>query len=426
MTSALALQRTDVPSSVTDMMQISKFMAASKMLPNHLAGDEASVFAVMTAARSLDIPMWAAFQQIIVQKGRTSMSATLMQALVLRSGYNLYVMEDRSGDQGATVYVERPGIGVEQCGHAEVSFTVEDALRAKLVSKNEKTGALMARSQKGEMLPWEAYTADMFIWRAISRACRRYFPDVLMGMLYTPEEVGALVDDEGKPLRAGAVTVEVSPEVSELALRIAACEDRKTLRVIHAELTAKRLDSAEVDGVSLLARLKMRLKDLPDDKPVQAALAEAAPEEPQDAVVVEDAPDAEEAAPAPAEDEAPAPVEEAPAAAEDAPGVDLVAALQRSTDAAKSGESVEDAAPDEEWAALAAEADSGAPAVIADPEETRQPSKRREAIENTLVSLFEGVEPMEAAALEYFGLPSDDVSTERLQAWAVLVRNGGE
>jgi hypothetical protein len=83
---ALVQQRTDVPTSVPEMMQVAKYMAASKMLPPHLSGDEASVFSVMLAARSLDIPMWAAFQQVIVQKGKVAMTSTLMQALVLSAG----------------------------------------------------------------------------------------------------------------------------------------------------------------------------------------------------------------------------------------------------------------------------------------------------------------------------------------------------
>jgi hypothetical protein len=416
---ALVQQRTDVPTSVPEMMQVAKYMAASKMLPPHLSGDEASVFSVMLAARSLDIPMWAAFQQVIVQKGKVAMTSTLMQALVLRAGYDLFVREDVSGPQGATVRAVRPGIGHDGCGWADVSFTEEDAVRAGLLVRVRGKETLEARSSKGEVMPWEKYTNDMYIWRAISRAARRYFPDVLMGMLYTPEEIGAGVDEDGQPVSAGSVRMDVPPEVAQLSLRIAACESRADLRVLHAQAKSRGYLAAEVDGVSILDRLNLRLADLPDDRPAPAPEA-AAPAAEAAAAESDEAPAGE--SPAAAEPKADEPV--------DAETVeeDLRSAAAESADETTEAQAAAAADPeaDDEFDRLAAAVDAGAPVVVADPAESREDTPRRRAVENALSQLFESPDELEAAGVEYFGLGLDDVSTERLQAWALELRKGAK
>ena len=160
MTTAL-VQRTDVPASVPEMMEIARFLAGSKMMPSHLQGDEASTFSVMLAARSLDVPMWAAFQQIIVlDGGKVGMSVTLMQALVVRAGHNLYVVDVADGV--ATVRAERPRIGLDGSGSALVTFSIDEAVKAELLVRTAD-GALRARSKSNANIkkPWEKYTDDM-------------------------------------------------------------------------------------------------------------------------------------------------------------------------------------------------------------------------------------------------------------------------
>ena len=132
------------------------------------------------------------------------MTSSLMQSLVIRAGHNMFVRE--STPDHAIVRSFRKGIGADECGWADTTFSVEDALRAKLLLRDQK-GNLIARSASGEVMPWEKYTEDMLIWRAISRAARRYFPDVLMGMHYTPEELGANVNADGEAEFSGSVVL---------------------------------------------------------------------------------------------------------------------------------------------------------------------------------------------------------------------------
>lgn len=414
MTKDVAMQRTDVPDSMIEMMQVAKFVSASKMLPNHLIGDEASILTTMLAARSLDIPMWASFQEIIVQKGKVSMTSHLMQALVAREGYMIVPIEEECNEQGAKVRVYRPGIGKDRCGHADVKFDLNDAIRAQLLTKNSSTGKLIARSSKGEPLPWEKYTPDMMLWRSVSRAARTYFADVLMGMNYTPEEIGATVDEDGRPVKANAVRVEDDPQAVDLSLKIAAVETSAELRIIWQEAKNRGLLEAEVNGVTILQRVNLRLKDLPHEPEPTAPEADA----PVDAETVDEAgqdtPDPEQSAPEAEQDPAETGQDET-----DPDAAQAFTAEQLVTDESADQEPE----VDPEWTELVSEAEVPLNAEAQpDPEDTRVETPRRLAVENALSQMFEKSKDLEAAARAFFNLSIDEVSTVRLQEWAQQLR----
>lgn len=417
-TKDVAMQRTDVPDSMIEMMQVAKFVSASKMLPNHLIGDEASILTTMLAARSLDIPMWASFQEIIVQKGKVSMTSHLMQALVAREGYMIVPIEEECNEQGAKVRVYRPGIGKDRCGYADVKFDLNDAIRAQLLTKNSSTGKLIARSSKGEPLPWEKYTPDMMLWRSVSRAARTYFADVLMGMNYTPEEIGATVDEDGRPVKANAVRVEDDPHAVDLSLKIAAVETSAELRIIWQEAKNRGLLEAEVNGVTILQRVNLRLKDLPHDPEPTAPEADA----PVDAETVDEAgqdtPDPEQSAPEAEQDPAETGQDE----------TDPDAAQAFTAEQLVNDESADqEPEVDPEWTELVSEAEVPLNAEAQpDPEDTRVETPRRLAVENALSQMFEKSKDLEAAARAFFNLSIDEVSTARLQEWAKDLRNSGD
>lgn len=413
-TKDVAMQRTDVPDSMIEMMQVAKFVSASKMLPNHLIGDEASILTTMLAARSLDIPMWASFQEIIVQKGKVSMTSHLMQALVAREGYMIVPIEEECNEQGAKVRVYRPGIGKDRCGYADVKFDLNDAIRAQLLTKNSSTGKLIARSSKGEPLPWEKYTPDMMLWRSVSRAARTYFADVLMGMNYTPEEIGATVDEDGRPVKANAVRVEDDPQAVDLSLKIAAVETSRELRIIWQEAKNRGLLEAEVNGVTILQRVNLRLKDLPHEPEPTAPEADA----PVDAETVDepgqDTPDPEQSAPEAEQDPA--------ETGQDEPETEPVKAFtEEQLETPEPAD--QDPEVDPEWTELVSEAEVPLNAEAQpDPEDTRVETPRRLAVENALSQMFEKSKDLEAAARAFFNLSIDEVSTARLQEWAQQLR----
>ena len=58
-----------------------------------------------------------------------------------------------------------------------VSYTLDDAAQAGLVTITEE--GPRARSQRGQPMPWEKYTADLLWARAATRLVRRLAPDAL-------------------------------------------------------------------------------------------------------------------------------------------------------------------------------------------------------------------------------------------------------
>lgn len=409
MTKAVArLQGTDVPDSFEAMERFAIRLAQSKMLPRHLMDDDASIFSIMLAARSLDIPMWSATQQIIVQKGRTSMTASLMQSLVIRAGHNMFLV--RKDDESATVRSFRKGIGEDECGFADTTFSIEDALKAKLLVRTDK-GALIARSQNGEVLPWEKYTEDMLIWRAISRAARRYFPDVLMGMNYTPEELGADINEDGE-FSGSVVLIDddaADPEIEKLALQIAACESRKDLRVLHASAKKRAQLGLRVKGVSIEERLNLRLVDLPVDVVDVPVPAEADDQASTGSDTPDETPD--------------------PAEAESAPEVDTPAEPEiEQNESEEPASTDDDGSDDDDWAAMVANADvpPASKAIEPDPEDERKNTARRRG---TVAALTEQMQTMELDANEIltnrFGLSIEEIATSRLAEFLLELKRGG-
>ena len=55
-----------------------------------------------------------------------------------------------------------------------VAFTIEMANRAGLANKSN----------------WKKYPEAMLYWRAVSQLCRQFFPDVLGGLRYLPDDLG--------------------------------------------------------------------------------------------------------------------------------------------------------------------------------------------------------------------------------------------
>jgi ElaB/YqjD/DUF883 family membrane-anchored ribosome-binding protein len=119
-----------------------------------------------------------------------------MVALVQRAGHKLRVLETTS----ERCVVE--GVRADDPEYvARTEFTLEDAGRADLLVKPA----------------WKHYPAAMLRARAISSLCRFAFADVISGCSYTPEELGAEVDEEGRVIDAEPVVVEDETETDEHA-----------------------------------------------------------------------------------------------------------------------------------------------------------------------------------------------------------------
>jgi hypothetical protein len=178
-----------------DIFQTGELLARSGYFQD--AKDAAQTFVKVLAGRELGIGDIAAMTGIYIVKGKVSLSANLMAALVKRSGrYNYRVK--RLDDKGCEIEFFESGqpIGVS-------AFTEEDAKKAGLAGGDN----------------WKKFPRNMYFARAISNGVKFYCPDVSMTPIYTPDELGALVDGESgevieartEPQRPPAETLVAEP-----------------------------------------------------------------------------------------------------------------------------------------------------------------------------------------------------------------------
>lgn len=174
------------------MKELGKMAVSSGLLPNGINTPEKAVI-IMLKGRELGIPPMQAFSSIAVINGKPTMSAELMMAMIYRNVVGSTVNYLETTSEKCVIEAKRPG------GKAtKFSFTMEDAKRANLVGKG----------------PWQTYPGAMLRARCISSMARAMFPDALSGVVYTPEELGADVNDEGDIV---SVPIEVESQPVETA-----------------------------------------------------------------------------------------------------------------------------------------------------------------------------------------------------------------
>lgn len=165
--------------SLTDRMRYAEALSAARLVPGPYRGRPADVLLAVELGYALRIAPVTALSSVHVIDGKPSMSAELMRALVLRDGHVLHVVESTA---------ERCVIDAARREQPDVVsrfvYDVDDARRA---------GLLPARDGSS----WDRHPRAMLLARCSSYACRALFPDVLAGVSYTPDELGATVDDTG-------------------------------------------------------------------------------------------------------------------------------------------------------------------------------------------------------------------------------------
>jgi len=140
------------------------------------------VLLVLETGAMLGIHPMAALGGIHIIESKPSISPGLMSGLVRKAGHKLRVTTTgtiKGGDFAATASLTRSD-DLEFTYTA--TWTMERAQRAGLAGKSV----------------WKNYGEAMCKARAISEVVREGAEDVLMGVSYTPEEMGALVTDAGE------------------------------------------------------------------------------------------------------------------------------------------------------------------------------------------------------------------------------------
>jgi hypothetical protein len=188
----------DVVKHLDKLKELAKTLIASGMIPTSIKTPEAAV-AIMLKGRELGIGAMHAFDSITVIQGKPSASPQLMIALINRSGLceNIHITDD-----GVAAFVTMKRKGRDP--HTE-RYGMDDAdifMTQEWVNNTKRTIPLSEKHN------WKSQPITMRKWRAVAACSRVVFPDVIAGM-YTPEEMGANVNEDGEIIEGEIVEAYV-------------------------------------------------------------------------------------------------------------------------------------------------------------------------------------------------------------------------
>lgn len=147
---------------------------AERVAKSGLAGttDAASVLTIALTGRELGIPFMTAVRGIHVIEKKPSLSAEMMQALIIRDhGDNAVRIVESTNERCVIRYRKR---GWPEGDEQQSEFTIEDAQRAELTGKAN----------------WKRYPKAMLRSRCIAQVAHEAFATSLLG-IYTAEELGS-------------------------------------------------------------------------------------------------------------------------------------------------------------------------------------------------------------------------------------------
>lgn len=156
------------------------------------AKDASQAIVKVLAGRELGFGPIASMTGINIIQGRPSLSANLMAAAVKRSGRYNFRVKRLTAEVAEIEFFEKDGAQWTACGAS--IFTIEDARKAG--TKN-----------------LDKFARNMLYARAMSNGVRWYCPDVTGGPVYTPEEMGLPVNEDGEAVEQKE-TIIVTPNHS--------------------------------------------------------------------------------------------------------------------------------------------------------------------------------------------------------------------
>lgn len=160
----------------TIMKEQATMLVKTGFLPTAVNTPEKAIAIILTG-RELGIGTMAALNSIAVIQNKPTVSPQLMLALIERSGQLADIRID-SGKEGVTCTMKRKG----RSPHSE-TFGPKEAQAMGLANKDN----------------YKKQAETMYRWRAVASCARVVFPDVILG-LYTPDEMGADVNNDGELL----------------------------------------------------------------------------------------------------------------------------------------------------------------------------------------------------------------------------------
>lgn len=172
------------------------------------------VYLIAETGSMLGLHPMAALAGINVIEGKPAASAALMSAVVRAAGHKLRVRESgtvEGGDYSVTTTLIRSDDPDEPFTSI---WTPHRAARAGLctyIKGQNGIWQVRASSKQGNPLPWQLYTESLCKARSMSEVTRDGGQDVLMGVRYTPEELGAAIDANGEVIDGEPANISSLP-----------------------------------------------------------------------------------------------------------------------------------------------------------------------------------------------------------------------
>jgi hypothetical protein len=175
-------------STIDDVARVSRMFAESGFFSDAREAAQCGVKIMAGAAWGIDA--FSSMVGIHIINNKPSVSAGLMAAAVKGHPKYDYRLRENTDKVCRIEFFER----AESLGVSE--YTIEMAQRAGLT--NNPT--------------WKKFPEAMLFARAMSAGVRKFCPDVFHASVYTPEELGADVDEEGTPVRVEVVSRPEKPQ----------------------------------------------------------------------------------------------------------------------------------------------------------------------------------------------------------------------
>lgn len=174
-------------------------------LPSAIKTPEQAI-AIALKGRELGIPMMQAFAHIHIIQAKPTISAELMLSLIFRNCPGAIVDYIETSSETCVIQAKRPNGSA-----ARFSFSILEAKNAGLLNKDS----------------WRNYPGAMLRARAVSIMARALFPDAIMGCSYIPEEMGAVVNEEGE-----VISIPADPQTPPVVTTESARAPVAPIRVI--------------------------------------------------------------------------------------------------------------------------------------------------------------------------------------------------
>lgn len=175
----------NVIQTMEDAERAARAMSASGFFADTKQASQAVV--KILAGQELGFGPFASMTGVNIIQNKPVLAANLMAAAVKRTGkYNYRVAKHTETECVIDFYEGGLVVGTS-------TFTMDDAKAAGMASKDN----------------WKKYPRNMLFARAISNGQKWFAPDVFNGAtVYTPDEMGVVVDDEGNAVIEAEVKAE--------------------------------------------------------------------------------------------------------------------------------------------------------------------------------------------------------------------------